>query len=200
MFQEVAQELIARARTNDELSRDVTVAIDITKGPAWTGDIERDETSRSVEEWRLGYKGGETHHRWAVAQVVGLDIPLVLDAVPVRRGDARHELIDTLLHTATGILPALDLVVMDREFDGDAVKTVCERHGVHYLTPARVRSSSEHGSVIREMAANEELYRITEDQKVTDANARKIIYIPSRTDEFGHLPDDMVEEIGRAHV
>ena len=75
------------------------------------------------------------HFQWAVIKIVGFDVPFFLDAVPVVRGRERADIVDDLLDGALSILPDIDLVMMDREFDHDPVKDVCEDHGVHYLNP-----------------------------------------------------------------
>jgi len=83
MLQETTRALVARARHRDELVGELQAAIDITKGNPFRGDRD------GYEDEILGYKGAQYHYQWASIQIVGMDIPLVLDAVPVTRGFSR---------------------------------------------------------------------------------------------------------------
>lgn len=145
------EQVIERARGAGELTRNVKCAIDITKSnpfrnPQTLDGWHDDPSQRNVTEpWILGYKADDGtgdqsidyYFQWASIQIVGFDIPLVLDAIPVKRGMSRHDIVDELLANATELVD-IDLVMMDREFDADAVKAVCEEYGVYYLNPARM--------------------------------------------------------------
>ncbi|MFC6964321.1 transposase [Halocatena marina] len=75
MLRDTTRMLIARARQNGELDGLVFTAIDVTKGFPFTGDIE------DHEDDILGYKDGNDYYQWAVLKIVGMDVPLVLDAI-----------------------------------------------------------------------------------------------------------------------
>lgn len=156
-------------------------AIDITKGSPWGGKVERDHRGRNQEDWILGYKGDDgPFFQWAVIKLVGHDVPFILDAVPVQRGQKREDLVDELLEGATDIVPGLDLVMMDREFDPDGIKDVCEDHDVHYLNPATVRSSSDHEHQIAKLASSETNFDVVKQERLDDGPTRKAVYLPKR--------------------
>jgi len=83
-------------------------------------------------------KSTEFYFQWASVQIVGLDIPLVLDAIPVHRGLKRATIVDRLLESATDLVD-VEMAMMDREFAHDAVKDVCDDHEVYYLNPGKMR-------------------------------------------------------------
>lgn len=176
MVQNTTRALIARARHNNELVGKLTVAIDITKGHPWTGEVERWDDGQNVEPYILGYKGGERHFQWASIQVVGHDIPLVLDVIPGKRGMTRFQIVDELLATATDIVGGIELVMMDREFDSDSVKDICDKHGVYYLNPAR-KHTSERATCTRLCRAGK-LIHVTEQDR-PDAPNRKRMWLPA---------------------
>lgn len=176
MVQNTTQALVNRARHNNELIGKLTVAIDITKGHPWTGEVERWDDGQNVEPYILGYKGGERHFQWASIQVVGQDIPLVLDVLPVKRGMTRFQIVDELLATATDIVGGIELVMMDREFDSDSVKDVCDKHDVYYLNPAR-KHTSERATCTRLCRAGK-LIHVTEQDRPNALN-RKRMWLPA---------------------
>ena len=181
MLRETARKLVNRAKSEDKMSREVMAAIDITKGNPWSGDVERDSNGRNQEPWLLGYKGSDgPFFQWAVIKIVGHDVPLILDAVPVARGRKRADIVDDLLDGATDIVSTLDLVMMDREFANDGVKNACERHDVHYLNPGVVRSSSEHETTIARLDSEDKDFEVVEQESLTDGPTRKAIYLPKR--------------------
>ena len=148
MHRDTTRELIERARRDSELVDGVFVSIDITKSNPYRTKrkIESDEDGNVTNTWLLGYKNDdenestEFYFQWASIQIVGLDIPLVLDAIPVHRGLSRVAIVDQLLETATDMVD-IELLMMDREFAHDPVKEVCEDHGVWYLNPGKMHSS-----------------------------------------------------------
>lgn len=149
MHRQTTKELIERARRDSELVGGVLTSIDITKSNPYRENtqLEFDEDGLA-NQWLLGYKDADDnpddlpdlHFQWASIQVVGLDIPLVLDALPVPRGMPRAAIVDELLENATEMLD-IEMVMMDREFAHDPVKEVCEDHDVWYLNPGVMRSS-----------------------------------------------------------
>lgn len=193
MMQETTRTLVARARHNGELQGKLWAAIDITKGAPWTGDIDWTDDSHPEDDYILGYKDKETesidyYFQWATLQVVGLDVPLVLDAIPVRRGMTKDEIVDELLNGALDIVPDLDLVMMDREFDATDVRAVCEKHGVYYLTPGR-KHSSERATCTRLREAGKRVH--VEEKSTLTGPARKRVYLPARnTDVFEETSDE----------
>jgi len=181
MLRETSRTLVSRAKSKGKIGREVMASIDITKGYPWRGHIERDDSGTNVDRWKLGYKDGDTRYfQWAVIKVVGHDVPIVLDAVPVHRGYAREDIVDDLLEGATDILPGLDLVLMDREFAHDGVKDTCENHGVAYLNPGKVRSSSDHAYHIARLDNSETDFDVVEQKRLDDGPSRKAIYLPKR--------------------
>lgn len=116
-------EVIARARQKGKLTGNQTTAVDITEGKLFWGKRETEELKTQI----LGTKESnqEVAYQYATIQVVGDDIPVVLDSVPVVKGMARHEIVDELLEHATEMVD-IELVLMDREFENSAVKDVCE--------------------------------------------------------------------------
>ncbi|CQH61804.1 ISH7-type transposase HhuIRS4 [Halobacterium hubeiense] len=181
MLRETSRTLVARAKSKDRMGRKQMAAIDITKGQPWSGHVERDHRGRNQEDWILGYKGDDgPFFQWAVIKLVGHDVPLILDAVPVQRGQKREDLVDELLEGATDIVPGLDLVMMDREFDPDGIKDVCEDHDVHYLNPATVRSSSDHEHQIAKLANSEKDFDVVEQERLDDGPTRNAVYLPKR--------------------
>jgi len=97
----------------------------------------------TAEKWILGYKDGEVYYHWASIQIVGYDIPLVLDTMPVKRGMKRADIVDSLLGNALDLVDDIELVMMDREFDSEGVKNACDKHGVYYLNGARKHESEK---------------------------------------------------------
>ncbi|ELY32590.1 transposase IS4 family protein [Natrialba magadii ATCC 43099] len=180
MLHETTRMLIARARHNSELVGKLWAAIDITKGNPWTGEIERDEDDNITEDWILGYKDGEVYYQWATIQIVGYDIPLVLDAIPVKRGMKRADIVDSLLENALDLVDDIELVMMDREFDNDGVKDACDKHGVYYLNGARKRQS-ERATCTRLRRAGKTVH--IEEETVPDGPTRKRMFLPSSTDD-----------------
>jgi IS4 transposase len=152
MHQKTTRELIERARRDSELVNGVIASIDITKSNPYreNTELEFDEDGKLSNKWLLGYKeNSETdddeslpdiYFQWASIQVVGLDIPLVLDAIPVHRGLSRAAIVDQLLNSATDLLD-IEMLMMDREFAHDGVKEVCENYDVWYLNPGKMHSS-----------------------------------------------------------
>jgi putative transposase len=171
----------------------VTLAADITKGAPWDGHVERDSSGKNQEPWILGYKGNDgPFFQWAVIKIVGFDVPLILDAVPVYRGYKREDMIDDLLEGATDVVSNIDLLLMDSEFCPDGVKDVCESYGVPYLNPARVSAHNEHGERIAKMENDGKEFDITEQRRIDGSESRKSLYLPKR--EYDDDSDDSDEE------
>ncbi|MGN8216624.1 hypothetical protein [Halococcus salifodinae] len=126
-------EVIARARQKGKLTGKQTTAIDITEGDPFYGKRETEELKKQIIGTKE--KNLEVAYQYATVQVVGQDMPFVLDAIPVTKGMKRDKIVKDLLEHATDMVD-IDLVLMDREFDNDAVKGVCEIYGVHYLNPS----------------------------------------------------------------
>ncbi|QFU84522.1 transposase [Natronorubrum aibiense] len=152
MHRKTTQALIERARRDSELVDGVITSIDITKSNPYRENtqIEFDGNGNLSNTWLLGYKEEDEkdddeslpdlYFQWASIQIVGQDIPLVLDQIPVPRGLSRAAIVDLLLESATDMID-IELVMMDREFAHDAVKDTCEKHDVWYLNPGEMYSS-----------------------------------------------------------
>jgi hypothetical protein len=82
-----------------------------------------------------------------VLKIVGMDVPLVLDAIPRKRGQSKHEIVEQLLTHATEMVD-LDLVMMDREFDSEGVKATCASVGSAIRSRYSRRSVAPSSSVI----------------------------------------------------
>lgn len=182
MLRNTTRMLIARARQNGELDGPVFAAIDVTKGFPFTGDVEDHEDNI------LGYKDGNDYYQWAVLKIVGMDVPLVLDAIPRVRGQSKDEIVEKLLSQATEMVD-INLVMMDREFDSDPVKDTCEEHGVHYLNPTRIFATSDEADTIAWMYRNGERFHVTEEEPDDETPTRKQVYLPKQSNS-----DDKDEE------
>lgn len=198
LHRSVTEDLIAEARREGELVGKLEVAIDQTKGHPWTGDIERKPNGDNDEKWILGYKNDnderiQHYFQWASVQIVGLDVPLVLDAVPVHRGYARGDIVDDLLETATEMVDDIKRVYMDADYDSAAVKNAAEKHGVLYTN--RKSRDKEDKRRMRQMWKNDEAVRIVEEEDRHGMPTRKKIYVPhiavdDEDDEEGDDQDD----------
>jgi putative transposase len=173
MLRDTTRMLIARARQNGELDGPVFAAIDVTKGFPFTGDVE------DHEDDILGYKDGNDYYQWAVLKIVGMDVPLVLDAIPRVRGQSKDEIVEKLLSQATEMVD-IDLVMMDREFDSEAVKGTCEKHGVHYLNPTRIFERSDEAETIAWMYRNGKRFHVIEESD-GGTPTRKQVYLPKQS-------------------
>ncbi len=182
---QTTKRLIERARRDGELVGKLWAAIDMTKGSPFTGEMDTDEEGNVVEPYILGHRNGNYYHQWASIQIVGHDIPLVLDALPKKRGMAKDEIVDELLEHATEMVDDIDLVMMDREFDSDSVKDTCEKYGVYSLNPKRKFAAQN--DTIAEMKRNGETIRIVE-QSSEDQSNRTHLFLPSTTE----MPDEEI--------
>ncbi|MFC6977299.1 transposase [Halomicroarcula sp. GCM10025709] len=211
MHRDTTEALIERARRDSELVGGVLASIDITKSNPYreNTELEFDEDGLA-NTWLLGYKEKgkdeddlpDLHFQWASIQIVGLDVPLVLDAIPVSRGLSRAAIVDELLSKATDMID-IEMVMMDREFAHDPVKDVCEDRGVYYLNPGMMHTSEratctrlrrqgklvhieqEEDSSSDNTPARTTLTDFTEESTETgveagqDAPARKSVYVPA---------------------
>jgi IS4 transposase len=175
--------LIERARRDGELVGKLWAAIDVTKGAPFTGEMDTDDEGNVTEPYILGHRDGNYYYQWASIQIVGHDVPLVLDALPKERGMSKDEIVDELLGHATDMVDDIDLVMMDREFDSDSVKDTCEKYGVYSLNPKRKFAAQN--DTIEEMKRNGETIRIVE-QSPEDQSNRTHLFLPSTTE----LPDE----------
>lgn len=181
LHQSVTEELIQEARSNGELVGSIKVAIDQTKGHPWTGEIDRNPGGSNAEEWILGYSNDndtrtQYYFQWATIQVVGLDIPLVLDALPVKRGLTKGDIVDELLDTATDLLDDIELVMMDGGFDSGAAKNAAEKHETYYIN--RKSRDATDKQRMREMWSDGETVRIVEEEDRLGMPVRKTVYVP----------------------
>ena len=211
MHRNATRELVARAQRESKLCDSVTVAIDITKSnPYRTKEkLNRDADGKVTNPWLLGYKedeeeDAEFYFQWASIQIVGLDTPLVLDALPVYRGLSREDIVDELLEFATELVD-IELVLMDREFAHDGVKTACENHDVWYLVPG-VANASKRATCTR-LRKQEKLVHIEQEGyntnlsafeggKEADGSVRKRVFVPAMNAEWAadEVDEDDEEE------
>ncbi|MFC6764529.1 transposase [Natrinema soli] len=187
MLRNTTRMLIACARQNGELDGPVFAAIDVTKGFPFTGDVE------DHEDDILGYKDGNEYYQWAVLKIVGMDVPLVLDAIPRVRGQSKDEIVEELLTHATEMVD-IDLVMMDREFDSESVKDTCEKHGVHYLNPTRIFERSDETETIAWMYRNGKRFHVTEEETDDSTPTRKQLYLPKQSNTDDDDDDESLSE------
>jgi IS4 transposase len=200
LHQDVTRDLIQEARRKGELVGKMKVAIDQTKGHPWTGEVERDADGNNLEPWILGYKNDndtrpQQYFQWATVQVVGLDVPLILDAIPVKRGMTKGAIVDELMATANELLHDPEMVMMDAGFDSGASKNAAERHGTYYLN--RKSRDTDDKKRMREMWENGEAVRIVEEEDRKGMPTRKTVYVPHilADDEDDEEDDDGASEL-----
>lgn len=178
-------EVIARARQEGQLTGKQLAAIDITEGDLFYGKRETETLQKQI----LGTKesNAEVAYQYATVQVVGDDIPFVLDAIPVVKGMSRAEIVDELLTHATEMVN-IDLVVMDREFDNAAVKDACDRHDVYYLNPSRMHRAEK--LTARRLARQDITMHVETSAAADDGPPRKRLWVPkTNTDSDDLVPD-----------
>jgi len=129
----VTRDLIKEARREGELVGKMKVAIDEMKRHLWRGGVEGNADGNNAEDWILGYKNDNderTQHyfQWATVQVVGLDLPPILNAIPVKRRITEGDIMDELMETANDLLHNPEIVMMDSGFDSEAAKNSAEKH------------------------------------------------------------------------
>ena len=167
MYREAIGRIIDEVQQKTDLTRPVTVAIDTTENSPFTGD----RTGHEDEIIGTKQPGEDYAYQWATIQVVDSEIPLILDALPIVRGNSRAEIVADLLDSAQEFV-SIELVLMDREFDGSEVKAVCEERGVHYLTPKRkYRTERE---TIEQMKQDGETVRIVPEFTQAGSNRLKL--------------------------
>lgn len=188
MLRNTTRMLIARARQHGELTGNLWAAIDVTKGVPFTGDIE------GHEDDILGYKDGSDYYQWAVLEIVGMDVSLVLDAIPRVRGQSKDGIVEELLEHTTE-MANLDLVMMEREFDSKPVKKTCEEYNVHYLNPTRIFERSDEVGTISWMYRNGKRFHVTEEKSDGGSPTRKQIYLPRRSHSDDDDEDDSLSEV-----
>jgi IS4 transposase len=206
LHRSVVKDIIAEARRKGELVGKMTLAIDGTKGHPWTGEIERDEDGNNIEPWRLGYKNdndtrAQYYYQWAAIQVVGFDIPIVLDALPVRRGMTKGEIVDDLVSSAKELLDDVEVVLMDADFDSEASKNSAEGNDALYIN--RKSRDKDDKRRMRQMWSDvddeREAIRIVEQEDRHDMPNRKIVYVPKTMvdtgDEDENESDGMRQEL-----
>jgi putative transposase len=84
---------------------------------------------------------------------------------------------------------------MDREFDSEGVKEVCEEYDVHYLNPTRIFADSDKTDTIAWMCRNGKRFRVTEEESDDGSPTRKQIYLPKDSS-----PTDVDEDDGLSDV
>ena len=169
MLRNTTQMLITRGRQNGELDGLVMTAIDVTKGFPFTGNVA------DHEDDIVGYKDGNDYYQWAVLNIVGMDVPLVLDAIPRMRGQSKDKIVEKLLSQPTEMVD-IDLVMMDREFDSEAVKDTCEEYDVYYFNPTRIFTNSDEADTIAWIYRNGKRFHVTEEKADDETPTCKQVY------------------------
>lgn len=116
-YQRAVTSIVEAAKSTGRFDRSVTVAVDITTSRPFTGDSEAADGLIGTKEATDEY----AYHS-ATIQIVDTDPTLVLDAHPVQPGEEKHTIVERLLDTARKHV-AIELVLLDREFDSEGVKT-----------------------------------------------------------------------------
>jgi len=207
MHRRATKALIERARRDSELTGQLIASIDITKSnPCRSNNALEFDESGIANKWILGYKEEDddddeypdVYFQWASIQIVGLDIPLVLDALPVHRGLTRGQIVDSLLESATDMVD-LEMVLMDAEFDSHGVKRACERHDVYYLNSGAMRQRDR--GRCTELRRAGKIVDVQQDRHDRDDDnpMRKRIFIPAMRrdltdDSLGNDDDDTGRE------
>jgi IS4 transposase len=151
--------------------------------------MERDADGKPVGSHILGTKKGYYARKYATIQIINPEMPFILDCIPVMRGTPRAEIVDELLDTATDLLGhyGIDIVVMDRAFDGQAVKDVHEDYGIHYFNTRRRLDDEK--TVIERMKATDLTALSVVDERDEDGNPERVqLYLPIRTDDSEEEP------------
>lgn len=121
------------------------MAVDTTTGSRfWVDRLGREDTI-------LGTKAAnnEYAYHYATLQIVDEDAPIILNARPIERGETRDETVADLLDGALGAVTP-SMVLIDREFDTEGVRGVCERHEVpHTSGPPDGRAGSHRAASSR---------------------------------------------------
>lgn len=177
------EEMLRMASGADGLPSELRLAIDMTDGFQWYGEVERDADGNLTDPYVLGTKEGHLARRYATIQIINPEMPFILDCIPVTRGMARAEIVDELLDTASDLLGhhGIDIVVMDRAFDGQAVKDIHEDYGIHYFNTRRRLNDEQ--TVIERMKATELTALSVVNERDGDGNPERVqLYLPIRTD------------------
>ena len=138
MYRKAVNRLLEEAAETGEFFRAGIVAIDITEADPFTGD----RTGHEDEIIGTKEKTDEYAYQWATVQLVGNAVPIVLDARPVRKGEARKEIVEDLLNSAEELVH-VDNVLMDREFDSQHILEMLSQRGLSYVVPKRMQTSEK---------------------------------------------------------
>ncbi len=136
MYRRAINRLLGEVAETEEFFRAGIVAIDITEAEPFTGD----RTGHEDEIIGTKEKTDEYAYQWATVQLVGNAAPIVLDARPVRKGEARKEIVEDLLNSAEDLVH-VDNVLMDREFDSQHILEMLSQRGLSYVVPKRMQTS-----------------------------------------------------------
>ena len=88
----------------------------------------------------------------------------------------------------------VDLVMIDREFDSEAVKDTCEESGVRYVNPTRIFTNSDETETIAWMYRNGKRFHVTEVESDDGRPTRKQIYLPRESNSDDEDDDDGLSE------
>jgi IS4 transposase len=138
MYRYAVNRLLNEVAGTEQFFRAGVVAIDITEVNPFTGDRAgyEDEIIGTKE------KSDQYAYQWAMVQLVGNAVPIVLGARPVRKGETRLEIVEDLFDSAEGLVH-VDNVLMDREFDSQHVLEMISQRGLSYVVPKRMQTSEK---------------------------------------------------------
>ncbi len=93
----------------------------------------------------------------------------------------------------------LDLITMDREFDGEDVKKACKAYGVHFLDPTRIFERSDETDTIEWMYREGKRFHVTKTETDDNTPTRKQVYLPKQSnadedDSFSEVWKEMCGE------
>lgn len=169
MLRSAVGNIVTTAKRDGVLDRKVTLAIDITTSTRFYGQRKgREDVIMGMKEPNDKYA-----YHWATVQITDSECPVVLDARPVHRGESRADVVANLLDSALEHVP-VDLVLADKEFDSDDVKSACEARNLRYLIPKR-KHTTEKATEKRLSRAGRETK--VEVQKTVQGPDRKKLYL-----------------------
>lgn len=190
-------ELLRRVRGAGELPNEFKLAIDLAPGHKWHGELSRDEDGNVNDMYRLAGKEQEYAMRYASIRILNEEFPLFLDSQLVTRGMRRADIVRELLSTAVSILKpfGIDIVLMDRAFDGQGVKEVHEEFDLSYLNLRKRRGDEK--ATIMEMQENDEIARVEVSRDEDGQPQSAKLFLPN-SDDNASKPQDTGERGGGA--
>jgi hypothetical protein len=100
MYHRAVDKLLNEVAETEQFFREGIVVIDITEADPFTGD----KTGREDKIIGTKEQTEEYAYQWATVQLGGNEVPIVLDARPVLRGELRLDIVEDLLDSAEEIV------------------------------------------------------------------------------------------------